>query len=112
MTMSISTRDVGDVLAIDIAGKLDTNTSDAALDELLMHLRKSPERVLINLEPLDFVSSAGLRVILRAAKRIRGYSGRLKVAGANGPVKEVLEISGFDSLLDLYEGERQAIESF
>jgi anti-anti-sigma factor len=110
--MNISTRDAGNILVIDIAGKLDTGTSARALDELLACLECSPDQVLISLAGLDFVSSAGLRVILRVAKRMRGYSGTLKVSGAHGMVQEVLEISGFDSLLDLHEDEQRALESF
>ena len=110
--MNISTRNIGSILAIDISGKLDTTTSAPALEQLLQNLEASPGQVLISLAPLEFVSSAGLRVVLRVAKHVRGYSGALKVSGAHGMVKEVLEISGFDSLLDLYEDEAQALESF
>lgn len=110
--MNITTRNLGPILAIDIAGKLDTTTSTVAMEQLLLHLDASPNKVLVCLEPLEFVSSAGLRVVLRVAKHVRGYSGALKVSGARGMVKEVLEISGFDSLLDLYEDESTAIESF
>lgn len=97
--MNLKLRHVEQVTAIDIDGKLDTNTSIPALEQLLAHLEGSPASVLINLEALEFASSAGLRVLLRVAKHVRGYSGELKVAGAQGMVKEVLEISGFDSLL-------------
>jgi len=110
--MNISTRNIGSILAIDIAGKLDTTTSVPALEQLLQNLESNPGQVLISLAPLEFVSSAGLRVVLRVAKHVRAYSGVLKVSGAHGMVKEVLEISGFDSLLDLYEDEAQALESF
>ena len=110
--MNISTREDNGILAIDIEGKLDTQTATPALEELLQCVESSPAKVLINLAHLEFVSSAGLRVILRVAKQVRGYSGELKVCGAQGVVKEVLEISGFDSLLDLYADEEAAIGSF
>jgi anti-sigma B factor antagonist len=110
--MNISTRNIGEVLAFDIEGKLDTTTSTPAFQELLQCLESSPNKVLINLAPLEFVSSAGLRVILRVAKHVRGYKGQLKVCGARGVVKEVLEISGFDSLLDLHEEEELALSSY
>jgi len=110
--MNISKRSIGEILAVDIDGKLDTTTSSEALDQLLLCLEDSPARVLISLVSLEFVSSAGLRVILRVAKRVRAYGGTLKVSGAQGVVKDVLEISGFDSLLDLYDDEEQAVGSF
>ena len=110
--MNISTRNIGDILAIDIAGKLDTHTSVSALEELMEIVDSSPAKVLVSLAALEFVSSAGLRVILRVTKHVRGYGGDLKVSGAQGVVKEVLEISGFDSLLDLFDDEGQTVGSF
>ena len=110
--MNISTRYDGEILAIDIEGKLDTNASTPALEKLMQCLESSPNKVLVSLAPLDFISSTGLRVILRVTKLVRGYGGELKVSGAQGVVKDVLEITGFDSLLDLYEDEEQAVGSF
>ena len=110
--MQISTRKVEDVLAIDIEGKLDTTTSTPALEELMKCLESSPHKVLVNLEKLEFASSAGLRVFLRIAKHVRGYKGEMKVCAANGVVKEVLEISGFDSLLDMYGEQQAALDSY
>lgn len=110
--MNLKLRHIGEITAIDIVGKLDTNTSTAALEQLLAHLEASPARVMISLEALEFASSAGLRVLLRVGKHVRGYSGELKVAGAGGMVKEVLEISGFDTLLNMYDSEEQALAAF
>ncbi len=110
--MNVSTRNIGAILAIDISGKLDTQTSVAASEEVMKQLESNPAQVLFSLAMLDFVTSAGLLVILRAAKHVRAYGGNLKVSGAQGVVKEVLEISGFDSLLDLYEDEEQAVSFF
>lgn len=112
MSLNIATRGIDGILAIDIEGKLDTTTSSGALDVFLQQLQGDPPNVLINLAPLEFVSSAGLRVILRVAKRVRAYGGVMKVSGAQGVVQEVLEISGFDSLLDLYDDENQALAAF
>jgi anti-anti-sigma factor len=110
--MNISTRAVSTIVVVDIEGKLDTQTCESALESLLEILGSNPAQILINLASLEFVSSAGLRVLLRAAKQVGTYGGVLKVAGAQGVVKEVLEISGFDSLLDLCEDEKQAVASF
>lgn len=110
--MEITTRTTADAQVIDMAGKLDTQTAGPAMDELQGHLADFSGNLLINLEGLDFVSSSGLRVILRAAKQMRAQGGNMKVCGARGVVKEVLEISGFDSLLDLHADEAQALSAF
>ena len=110
--MNIYTRSLDEIVAIDIEGKLDTQTSTPALEQLMQILESSPGKVLISLALLEFVSSAGLRVILRAAKQVRSYGGELKVSGAQGVVKEVLEISWVDSVVDREEDEEQAVDSF
>lgn len=110
--MNINTRTVGEVSVFDIEGKLDTQTSTPALEELQEYLASKPGKVLVSLTSLEFISSAGLRVILKVAKDVRGYGGAIRVCEAHGVVKEVLEISGFDSLLDLHGEEAQAMASF
>jgi len=110
--MNVTTRDAGGILAIDLEGKLDTQTSTQTLEELLSYLEPSPGKVLLSLNSLDFISSAGLRVILQVAKKVSAYGGALKVSGATGVVKDVMEVSGFDSMLDLYEDEAAAVASF
>lgn len=110
--MELAKRVVDSTVVIDIAGKLDTQTAGTALEGLQEHLAASPGDMLINLSALEFVSSSGLRVILRVAKQVRGQGDKLKVCGATGVVKEVLEISGFDSLLDLHDEEAQALAAF
>jgi len=110
--MELTKRVLDNTVVVDIAGSLDTQTAGSAIDALQVHLDTSPDHLLINLSGLDFVSSSGLRVILRAAKRVRAYGGKMKVCGAQGMVKEVLEISGFDRLLELHDEEAQALAAF
>ena len=85
--------------------------SGTASDEL-SKIVENTSKLLINLGNLDFLSSAGLRVILRAAKQIKGSGGAIKLCNAAGVVKEVMEISGFGSLLDLHVTEEDALASF
>ena len=110
--MNVTTRDAGGIFAIDLEGKLDTQTSTQTLEEILSYLEPNPGKVLLSLNSLAFISSAGLRVILQVAKKVSGYGGALKVSGATGVVKDVMEVSGFDSMLDLYEDEAAAVASF
>lgn len=110
--MELTERVLENTLVIDMAGSLDTQTAGAAMDALQVHLDGKPDNFLINLAGLDFVSSSGLRVILRAAKQVRVNGGNMKVCGARGMVKEVLEISGFDRLLALHDEEAQALAAF
>ena len=108
----LATSQEGGVVVIDLTGRLDMQTSTGVQEQLLQALSDNPPAVLIGLSGLEFISSAGLRVILRAAKQVNGYQGVLKVCCAEGIVKEVLEVSGFDNLLEHHDTRQQALVSF
>ena len=109
--VEINTRSVEGVTIVDISGSLDTQTSGTASEEM-SRIAEDGTKLLLNLEGLEFLSSAGLRVMLRTAKQLKGSGGSIKVCSAAGVVKEVMEISGFGSLLDLYASESEALASF
>jgi anti-anti-sigma factor len=103
--MEITPRHQGDVLVLDMRGRLDTSTSGKAHDAVVGFANSGAKRVVLNLDKLDFVSSAGLRVILTLAKLLQSSSGELKI-------KEVLEMSGFHSLIKIFDDEKAAIASW
>ena len=77
--MEISTRKVNDVLVVDMAGELVTQTSGYASDEMVQIAKSGNSKVLLNLDKLEYVSSAGLRIILVAAKLLRTSGGEMSV---------------------------------
>jgi anti-sigma B factor antagonist len=110
--MKIETRNVYDVLVVDMSGRLDSTSSGDAGDRIVDIAKGAHKRVLLNLEKLEYVSSAGLRVILRGAKLLQGNRGELKICNASGLVRNVLETSGFNSLIKIYDTEKEAFSAF
>ena len=110
--MQITTRSVNDVIVADLVGDLDTQTSGPAGEELGRIGKGGQNKLLLNLEKVAFVSSAGLRIILRTAKHLEASGGKMKLCQVNGVVKEVMQISGFATLLDLHEKEADALAAF
>lgn len=109
--MNIATRNINDIVIASLSGRLDTRTSGRASEEMSV-LASGASKLLLNLEELEFISSAGLRVFLRTAKQLTGSGGTLKLCCANGTVKEVMEIAGFGRLLDLHDSEQDALSAF
>jgi len=109
--MEIRTRLEDDITVVDILGNLDTHTSGTASDDLA-RITRGVSKLLLNLEGLEFLSSAGLRVILRTSKQLKRAGGETKICGAKGTVLEVLEISGFDDLIDIHVSEHEALSVF
>lgn len=106
--MEISTRTSDDTSIVAIAGSLDSTTApeaQKALDAVLA----SAKKVALDFSQLDYISSAGLRVLLGAAKKLRGSGGTLRMFGLNQSVREVFEISGFSSILSIYPTEAEAL---
>ena len=110
--MKMDTRNVDDVLVVDMSGTLDSTSSGEAGDRIVDIAKGEHSRVLLNLENVDYVSSAGLRVILRGAKLLQVNRGELKICNANTLVKSVLETSGFNSLIKVYNTEQDAYSAF
>jgi len=106
--MQIATRTNNDIHIVAITGSMDSATSpeaQKALDGVLASARK----VVLDFSGLDYISSAGLRVLLGVAKKLKGSGGTLRMFGLNQSVKEVFEISGFATILSVYPSEAEAL---
>jgi anti-anti-sigma factor len=106
--MEISTRTSGDIHIVGITGSLDSTTSPAA-QKALDAVLASAKNVALDFSQLDYISSAGLRVLLGAAKQLRSSGGTLRMFGLNQSVREVFEISGFSTILSVYPTEAEAL---
>jgi anti-anti-sigma factor len=109
LEMQIETRKVYDTLVVEMSGRLDSRTAGDAGDRMVAIAQGTDRRVVLNLEKLQYVSSAGLRVILQAAKLLQAKHGKLTICSAGGSVTTVLETAGFDSLLNIYATEKEAV---
>ena len=109
MEIQITTREAEDVLVVDMVGRLDTSTSGEAYDQMVRIAQSGSSKVLVNLKDVDYISSAGLRVILTASKLLRTARGELRLCHANDVVREVLDVSGFNSLLRVHDTELDAL---
>ena len=106
--MQFSTRTTSEIHIVAIAGSLDSTTSPEA-QKLLMAVVAGAKKVVLDFSGLDYISSAGLRVLLGAAKQLRASGGKLGMFGLNQSVREVFEISGFSSILSIYQSEAEAL---
>jgi stage II sporulation protein AA (anti-sigma F factor antagonist) len=106
--MQISTRTSNDIHIVAISGSLDSATSPDAQKSLDTVLAGA-KNVVLDFSELDYISSAGLRVLLGAAKKLRASGGKLRMFGLNQSVREVFEISGFSAILSVYPSEAEAL---
>ena len=87
-------------------GRLDTATAAVTETKLLAMLEKGG--VIADLSEVRYVSSAGLRVLLKAAKQAKATGASFAVVGLQPPVREVFEISGFDKIIPSFATRAEA----
>ena len=110
--MQISVKTTNEVKVLAFEGRLDTQTSPDAQQQLTRLIEEGETKILVNLEKLDYISSAGLRVLLVVAKKLKANAGELRICSLNAVVKEVFDISGFDMILPVSASEAEALEGF
>jgi anti-sigma B factor antagonist len=95
-------------LILALTGQLNAASSPPVEAALLDAVRRSPA-VVLDLSGLGYVSSAGLRVLLKAAKEAKAARSRFALAGPRAGVREVLEVSGFLALLAVHPSRAEAL---
>lgn len=106
--MQIQTSRHNEVVIMSLSGRLDAMSAtdcEKVVDEVL---GSGARLLLIDLGEVSYVSSAGLRVILKAAKALYG-SGRLALARPQEDVREVLEMTGFGEIMPIHDSLDEAI---
>jgi anti-anti-sigma factor len=109
--MEISERKIADVVTLSLAGKLDTSTAKAFEEKILGQIEAGERRIVIDLAQLDYISSAGLRVFVLAAKRLDGARGKIVLCALRDSVKQVFDIAGFSSIFSVYGSHDEAIKN-
>ncbi len=110
--MEVSVKVVNEVSVMTFEGNLDTNTAPQAQEQIDKVIDGGSSKVLINFGDLNYISSAGLRVLLTTAKKLKASSGGFKICCLNETVQEVFDISGFSSILSVVSTEEEALAAF
>jgi anti-sigma B factor antagonist len=100
--MDVAEHEVEGVTVIVLNGRMDSNTS-GGLEPVLYERAKSCDAVVIDLKNVEYVSSAGLRVLLKTAKISRAADKRMALAALRPQVLEVFDISGFTAIFEIFD---------
>ena len=110
--MEITEEKSNDVSIIALNGRLNVTTT-ADLEKAFNKLfDENCTKILVDCRDLEYISSAGLRVLLAAAKQFKKISGEIALSGLSQNVKQVFEISRFTATSPIYTTRDEAIKSF
>ena len=93
-------------------GRLDSNTSQGFEKKIFDAISDGSKNMIVDFKDLDYISSAGLRVILKATKALNREEGKIMLCTMQDYVKEVFEIAGFDSFLPIVATMDEALQSY
>jgi len=112
MAFDLTTEHSGGIAVLRLSGELDAASAGAFRDAVEQVAAKSPQRVVLVMEQLTFMASAGLRVLVFAKQKMGG-SVDLFVVGAHDAVLETIEMTGFHHSVIMMDGfDLSAIESY
>ena len=97
------------ILIFKLIGRLDSKTSPDFEKKIFGAIEDGSISMIVDFEELDYISSAGLRVILKATKHLKRSEGRFVLCSMKDYVKEVFEISGFDTFLPIVSTRDEAL---
>jgi len=107
--MQISEEQAAGAAVVMVEGRIDSTTSPALDDYLTKLAERGGNRVVVDLARVDYISSAGLRVMLALAKRTKQKQGRLALCGLNDAVKQVFSLAGFLPLFTVEPTRERAV---
>ncbi|MGI6711867.1 MAG: STAS domain-containing protein [Bacillota bacterium] len=99
MKITKSTR--GNITTLALQGRLDTLTSTQLANELSAIFEGGAVNLVFDFTALEYISSAGLRVLLTAQKKVNALGTEMKITGANETVKEIFDITGFSGIMNI-----------
>jgi stage II sporulation protein AA (anti-sigma F factor antagonist) len=109
--MSLSSEKVGEILVVYTAGQINSANAAQVESQLLAHIEQGERLCVLDLSQLDYISSAGLRVVLMLAKRLKQDAGQLVLCSLQPHVREVFDISGFLAILTVVDSRSTALAS-
>ena len=111
--MELQTQDIANVLLIHVEGRVDLTTAQSFQDLLLPKLNDctgETRKALLDLSGVHYMSSAGLRVLMLAARQCQKQQGEIVLAALSPFLQEVFKITHFDTIFKVFATVRAALE--
>lgn len=101
--MDVDQEKAGEVFVFDVSGRVDAATCKNIEVELLGAIDEGRNRILADCSDLDYISSAGLRIFLLAAKKLKASNGKMVLCSLQPQIKTMFEIAGFSTAFPIVE---------
>src|SRR5262249_27133957 len=110
--MEISSRRFRDVLIIEMIGKLDSVSAGDAERSVLNLITNEDRQILLDFGKLKYLTSMGMRLVIKTDALLRNNGGKLKICNANLGVKKLFWLMAFQDDIKIYDSEAEACSAF
>jgi anti-sigma B factor antagonist len=111
--MEIDERTVGDVVVLDIKGRVQLGEGDEMLkDKVNSLLNQGRKKIVLNLAEVPYIDSAGLGEVVRTFTTVSRQGGQLKLLNLTKRITDLLAITKLLTVFDTYDSEQDAVQSF
>lgn len=110
--VSVEVVDQGKAVLLVVQGRIDSMTASQFGASVAREIEAGHHRIALDLSLVDYMSSAGLRELVSAVKKLRKAAGDLRIARPSPRVREVMEMAGLDTIFLIFDTPGEAVESF
>ena len=113
MSLKLNVREAGHVSIVDLSGKITIGEGDSLLREKVQALLDGgTKNILLNLESVSYMDSAGIGELVACYKRAREKGGTVKLLKPAGKVQDLLALTKLEEVFDSYQTEKDALVAF
>lgn len=113
MSARLSSREVGEVMVVDVSGRITLGEGSSNLREGIRELLNQGKRkILLNLGEVSYIDSSGIGELVSAFTSVANQTGQLKLLHLTKRVKDLLQITKLYTVFDIYDDEAHAVRSF
>lgn len=88
-------------ITVALQGELDTVAAQQFAKDMEPVMAEESKLILIDFSELDYISSAGMRIILFAQKTVRAKGGNVQIKGMSEDIKQIFQLTGFDQMIEI-----------
>ena len=107
--MLVTKEEKNSALILRLEGRLDATTSIQLENVLNDAIGNKQTQLVIDFSGIEYLSSAGMRVLLSMTKRLKGMDGSFKLFAIHDDVMEIIRLAGFETILQIYPDEEKAL---
>jgi anti-anti-sigma factor len=108
--LRIELEEIGHQLILRIKGRLDATSAPLLEKKIDSLIAEHHHHLLLDFSRVDYLSSAGMRVLLSSTKKLRAKNGDLLLFALVEDVQEIIRMAGFDKVFRIYSTEKEALQ--